>query len=41
MEEKILKLRAQKRGLIEAALDESAPMMTGLTAEDLDQVLAM
>ena len=40
VEEKILKLQAQKRGLIEAALDESAPMMTGLTEEDLEQVLA-
>ena len=41
VEEKILKLQAQKRGLIEAALDESAPMMAGLTEEDLEQVLAM
>lgn len=40
VEEKILKLQAQKRGLIEAALDETAPMMTGLTEEDLEQVLA-
>jgi len=40
VEEKILKLQAQKRGLIEAALDESAPLMTGLTEEDLEQVLA-
>lgn len=41
VEEKILRLQAQKRGLIEAALDESAPLMTGLTEEDLEQVLAM
>ena len=41
VEEKILKLQAQKRGLIEAALDETAPMMTGLTEEDLEGVLAL
>jgi len=41
VEEKILKLQAQKRGLIEAALDETAPMMTGLSEEDLEGVLAL
>ncbi len=41
VEEKILKLQAQKRGLIEAALDESAPLMSGLSEEDLEEVLAM
>lgn len=40
VEEKIMKLQAQKRGLIEAALDDEAPMMAGLTEEDLEQVLA-
>jgi SNF2 family DNA or RNA helicase len=39
VEEKILKLQAQKRGLIEAALDDNAPMMTGLTEQDLESVL--
>lgn len=40
VEEKILKLQAHKRGLIEAALDDSAPLMSGLTEEDLESVLA-
>ena len=39
VEEKILKLQAQKRGLIEAALDDAAPMMSGLTEDDLAEVL--
>lgn len=39
VEEKILKLQAHKRGLIEAALDDTSPMMTGLTEEDLESVL--
>lgn len=39
VEEKIIKLQSQKRGLIEAALDDGSPMMTGLTEEDLEQVL--
>ena len=39
VEEKILKLQAHKRGLIEAALDDASPMMTGLTEEDLESVL--
>ena len=39
VEERILKLQAKKRGLIEATLDESSPMMTGLTDEDLSQLL--
>ena len=39
VEEKILKLQAQKRGLIEAALDDASPMMSGLTEDDLAEVL--
>jgi len=40
VEEKILKLQAHKRGLIEAALDDTSPLMSGLTEEDLESVLA-
>jgi len=40
VEEKILKLQAHKRGLIEAALDDAAPLMSGLTEEDLESVLS-
>jgi len=40
VEEKILKLQAHKRGLIEAALDDASPLMSGLTEEDLESVLA-
>ncbi len=40
VEEKIIKLQAAKRGIIEATLDEGSPMMQGLTDEDLEQVLA-
>ncbi|MBX7210461.1 MAG: DEAD/DEAH box helicase [Verrucomicrobiaceae bacterium] len=39
VEEKILKLQAQKRGLIEAALDDESPLMSGLTDADLEGVL--
>lgn len=40
VEEKIIKLQAAKRGIIEATLDEASPIMQGLTDEDLEQVLA-
>jgi SNF2 family DNA or RNA helicase len=40
VEEKIMKLQAHKRGLIEAALDDDQPMMSGLTEDDLEQVLS-
>ena len=40
VEEKIIKLQATKRGIIEATLDESSPLMAGLTEEDLEQVLS-
>lgn len=39
VEERILKLQEKKRGLIEATLDESSPIMAGLTEEDLSQLL--
>jgi SNF2 family DNA or RNA helicase len=39
VEEKILKLQATKRGIIEAALEDSAPLMSGLTEEELEQIL--
>lgn len=39
VEEKILKLQAHKRGLIEAALDDATPLMSGLTEADLEEVL--
>ncbi|WP_395753279.1 DEAD/DEAH box helicase [Prosthecobacter sp.] len=39
VEERILKLQAQKRGLVEAALNDQAPMMEGLTEEDLEELI--
>ena len=39
VEEKILKLQAQKRGIVEAAFDDTSPMMTGLTENDLAEML--
>ena len=35
VEEKILKLQQKKRGLMDSALDDAAPMMEGLTDDDL------
>jgi superfamily II DNA or RNA helicase len=35
VEEKILKLQQKKRGLMDLALDDAAPLMEGLTDEDL------
>jgi len=39
VEERILKLQAQKRGLVEAALNDQAPMMEGLTEGDLEELI--
>lgn len=39
VEERILALQAKKRGLVEAALDDQAPLMQGLQDEDLEQLL--
>ena len=39
VEEKILKLQEKKRGLMDAALDDEAPLMEGLTDEDLRSLL--
>ncbi|MCB1277369.1 DEAD/DEAH box helicase [Prosthecobacter sp.] len=39
VEERILKLQAQKRGLVEAALNDQAPMMEGLTEDDLEELI--
>ena len=39
VEERILKLQTQKRGLVEAALNDQAPMMEGLTETDLEDLI--
>jgi superfamily II DNA or RNA helicase len=39
VEEKILKLQEKKRNLMDAALDDDAPLMEGLTDEDLRSLL--
>lgn len=39
VEERILKLQAQKRGLVEAALNDQAPMMEGLSEGDLEELI--
>lgn len=39
VEERILALQAKKRGLVEAALDDDSPLMSGLQEEDLAQLL--
>ena len=39
VEERILKLQAQKRGLVEAALNDQTPMMEGLTEDDLESLI--
>lgn len=39
VEERILALQAKKRGLVEAALDEESPLMSGLQIEDLEQLM--
>ena len=40
IEEKILRLQEKKRGLMDAALDDEAPLMEGLTDDDLRSLLA-
>jgi SNF2 family DNA or RNA helicase len=39
VEERILKLQAPKCGLVEAALNDQAPMMEGLTESDLEALI--
>ena len=39
VEERILELQKNKRGLIAAAIEERAPMMSGLTEDDLSSLL--
>jgi SNF2 family DNA or RNA helicase len=39
VEERILKLQAQKRGLVEAALNDQAPMMEGLSEGELEELI--
>jgi hypothetical protein len=40
VEEKIVALQRKKRDVIEAALDDAAPLMQGLTLDDLREVMA-
>jgi SNF2 family DNA or RNA helicase len=40
VEEKIVALQRKKRDVIEAALDDGAPLMQGLTVEDLREVMS-
>lgn len=40
VEDRIVKLQQKKRELIDAALDDDAPLMNGLTAEDLQELLS-
>jgi superfamily II DNA or RNA helicase len=40
VEEKILKLQEKKRAAIDAAIDSEEPLMTGLTTEELEDLLA-
>ncbi|MDQ6624867.1 MAG: DEAD/DEAH box helicase [Verrucomicrobiota bacterium] len=40
VEEKILKLQEKKRAAIDAAIDSEEPLMSGLTTEELEELLA-
>jgi SNF2 family DNA or RNA helicase len=40
VEEKILKLQEKKRAAIDAAIDSEEPLMTGLSTEELEELLA-
>ena len=40
VEEKILQLQEKKRAAIDAAIDSEEPLMTGLTTEELEELLA-
>jgi len=40
VEERILKLQAQKRGLVEATLNDQAPLMEGLSEGELEELLS-
>lgn len=39
VEERILALQAKKRGLVEAAIDDQSPLMTGLRDSDLESLI--
>jgi SNF2 family DNA or RNA helicase len=39
VEERILKLQAQKRGLVEATLNDQAPLMEGLSEAELESLI--
>jgi SNF2 family DNA or RNA helicase len=39
VEERILKLQAQKRGLVEATLNDQAPLMDGLSESELESLI--
>ncbi len=39
VEEKILDLQNQKRGLMDSVLDDQQPMMSGLTDQDIEEIL--
>ncbi len=41
VEEKILRLQRRKRQVIDAALDDDEPLMQGLSAQDLEEVLEL
>src|SRR4029450_5204358 len=40
VEKKILRLQEKKRAAIDAAIDSEEPLMTGLTTEELEELLA-
>ncbi|HEX8077995.1 MAG TPA: C-terminal helicase domain-containing protein, partial [Chthoniobacterales bacterium] len=40
VEEKILKLQDKKRAAIDAAIDSEEPLMSGLTTEELEELLS-
>ena len=40
VEDKILRLQEKKRAAIDAAIDSEEPLMTGLTTEELEELLA-
>ena len=41
VEERILKLQAQKRGLVEATLNDQMPMMEGLSEGELEELMEL
>jgi len=39
VEERILKLQARKRGIVEATLNDQTPLMEGLGGQELEELL--